>query len=171
MEVRMSNCETTGAGSDPDFQDIPIAEQFVLWAARIWVRSNQGAPTLHLNLRDGFRAAQMEEGYLILDRLMTLLSTRSSQEIYFHCTCCKGITDHEHAILGVIAEFQTGDEANAHMILSEWLPSSGAFDAGREFQNFAMLLKVNGLNIRERQWFPVGGENLTSPTSPLPIIH
>lgn len=163
--------ETTGAGSDPNFPDLPIAEQFVLWAARIWVRSNQGAPTLHLNLRDGFRAAQMEEGYLILDRLMTLLSTRSSQEIYFHCTCCKGITDHEHAILGVIAEFQTGDEANAHMILSEWLPSSGAFDAGREFQNFAMLLKVNGLNIRERQWFPVGGENLNSPTSPLPSIH
>ena len=167
----MSCWETTGASSDPDFPDLPIAEQFVLWAARIWVRSTHGAPTLHLNLRDGFRAAQMEEGYLILDRLMTLLSTRSSREIYFHCTCCKGITDHEHAILGVIAEFQTGDEANAHMILSEWLPSSGALDAGREFQNFAMMLKVNGLNIRERQWFPVGGENLTSPTSPLPSIH
>ena len=160
-----------GLNSDVGLTYLPLGEQFVLWAARIWVKSNHGAPTLHLNLRNGFRVAEMEAGYLMLDRIMTLLSTRASMEFRFHCTCCKGITDHEHAVLGVIAEFQTGDEANAYVILSEWLPSSAAYATGREFQDFAMLLKENGLHIRERQWFPIGGEHPSTPASPLPSVH
>ncbi len=167
----MHNVETHSSAILSEFPDLPISEQFVLWAARIWVKSNSQAPTLHLNLRDGFREAHMEDGYLILDRIMTLLSARASQEIHFHCTCCMEITTHEHTILGIIAEFQTGDKSNAYMILSEWLPSSAAMEAGREFQDFAMLLKANGLHIRERQWFPVGGEHPAAPVSPLPTIH
>ena len=155
----------------PKFTDLPISEQFVLWAARIWVTSNQNAPTLHLNLRNGFRATNMDDGYLILDRIMTLLSTQESKKIYLHCACFTGITEHEHAFLGIIAEFQTGDESNAHMVLSEWLPPPAATDAGQEFRDFAMLLKVNGLHIRERQWFPIGGEHPAEPLSPLPTIH
>ena len=110
----------------PKFTDLPISEQFVLWAARIWVTSNQNAPTLHLNLRNGFRATNMDDGYLILDRIMTLLSTQASKKIYLHCACLTGITEHEHAFLGIIAEFQTGDESSAHMVLSEWLPPPAA---------------------------------------------
>ena len=107
----------------------------------------------------------------MLDRIMTLLSTQASRNVYFHGECCNGVTHHEHAFLGVIAEFQTGDEANAHMVLSEWLPSSAANYAGREFKDYAMLLKANGLHIRERQWFPVGGEHFSNCSSPLPTVH
>jgi hypothetical protein len=167
----MHNLDAQDVHTEPKFTDLPLGEQFVLWAARIWVKSNNGAPTLHLNLRNGFRAAQLEEGYLILDRFMTLLSTSALKEIRFHCTCCWGITDHEHALLGVIAEFQTGDEANAQTILSEWLPDASAHIVGQEFQAFAMLLKENGLHIRERQWFLTGGEDPTAPMSPLPSVH
>ena len=163
--------ETDTLAISPEFPDLPFSEQFVLWAARIWVKSNHNAPTLHLNLRNGFRAAHMDDGYLILDRIMTLLSTQASKKIYLHCACFTGITEHEHAILGIIAEFQTGDESNAHMVLSEWLPSPAATDAGQEFRDFAMLLKANGLHIRERQWFPIGGEHPAAPVSPLPTIH
>ena len=66
----------------PKFTDLPISEQFVLWAARIWVTSNQNAPTLHLNLRNGFRATHMDDGYLILDRIMTLLSEGGTHITY-----------------------------------------------------------------------------------------
>ncbi|MEE2688768.1 MAG: hypothetical protein VX430_05020 [Pseudomonadota bacterium] len=107
----------------------------------------------------------------MLDRIMTYLSTHASTEIILYYTCNKNISDHEHAILGVIAEFQTGDESNAQMVLSDWLPSSVVDDLGREFQEFAILLKANGLYIRERQWFPVGGEHPTTPNSPLPSVH
>lgn len=155
----------------PDFSDLPISEQFVLWAVRFWVKSNHQASALHLNLREGFRSVEMEEGYLMLDRIMTYLSTHASTEIILYYTCNKNISDHEHAILGVIAEFQTGDESNAQMVLSDWLPSSAVDDLGREFQEFAILLKANGLYIRERQWFPVGGEHPTTPNSPLPSVH
>ena len=167
----MPHVETAAPAILPEFPDLPLSEQFVLWAARIWVKSNHYAPTLHLNLRDGFKAAHMDDGYLILDRIMTLLSTRASKDIHLHCTCFAGITKHEHAILGIIAEFQTGDESNAHMVLSEWLPSPAATDAGQEFRDFAMLLKANGLHIRERQWFPIGVEHPAEPVSPLPTMH
>ena len=70
-----------GLNSDVGLTCLPLGEQFVLWAARIWVKSNHGAPTLHLNSRNGFRVAEMEDGYLMLDRIMTLLSTRASMEI------------------------------------------------------------------------------------------
>ena len=167
----MTNYNSELTESLSNFPNLPLSEQFVLWGARVWVKSNQKTPALHLNLRDGFRAAEVEEGYLMLDRIMTLLSTRASRNVYFHGECCSEITDHEHAFLGVIAEFQTGDEANAHMVLSEWLPSSAANDAIREFKDYALLLKANGLHIRERQWFPVNGGRSSNYSSPLPTVH
>jgi hypothetical protein len=118
----MHNVETRNSLEIQEFMGLPISEQFVLWAARIWVKSSHGVPALHLNLRKGFQAAQMDNGYLMLDRIMTLLSTTASNKLRFHCTCCRGITVHEHALLGIIAELQTGGEANALMILSNWLP-------------------------------------------------
>ena len=157
--------------SNVELADLPLGEQFVLWAGRLWVKSQHFAPALHLNLRDGFRAAHIEEGYLVLDRIMTLLSTQASQNILFHCTCCSGITDHEQSVLGVIAEFQTGDEGKVHRILSDWFPSAIVYVAGREFNDFARLLKENGLYIRERQWFSTGSGNSRKPVLLLPNIH
>ncbi|MBG02672.1 MAG: hypothetical protein CMM59_01175 [Rhodospirillaceae bacterium] len=162
------------AGDSPsktEHVDLPLSEQFVLWAARLWVKSQHFGPTLHLNLRNGFRAANMEEGYLMLDRVMTRLSTCATRDIGFHCTCCKGITGHEHTVLGIIAEFQTGEDENARLILSDWFQPVMVDVAGREFQEFAMLLRENGLHIRARQWFSVGGEHSSAPISPLPSIH
>ena len=167
----MHNAETGNSSKVQEFMGLPTSEQFVLWAARIWVKSNHGVPALHLNLRRGFRAAQMDNGYLLLDRIMTLLSTTVSNKLRFHCTCCRGITSHEHALLGIIAEFQTGSEANALMILSNWLPGASASTARTEFEDFAMLLKEKGLHIRERQWLPVGSEEPVMVASPLPTVH
>ena len=167
----MHNVETRNSSEIQEFMGLPISEQFALWAARIWVKSSHGVPALHLNLRKGFQAAQMDNGYLMLDRIMTLLSTTASNKLRFHCTCCRGITVHEHAWLGIIAELQTGGDANALMILSNWLPGTSASIARTEFEDFAMLLKEKGLHIRERQWLPVGSEEPVMPASPLPTVH
>ena len=77
----MTNYNSELTESLSNFPNLPLSEQFVLWGARVWVKSNQKTPALHLNLRDGFRAAEVEEGYLILDRIMTLLSTRASRNV------------------------------------------------------------------------------------------
>ena len=163
--------DINGMSSNVELEELPLGEQFVLWGARLWVKSQHFAPALHLNLRDGFRAAHIEEGYLVLDRIMTLLSTQASQDIFFHCTNCNGITDHEQLVLGVIAELQTGGEGKAHRILSDWLPSATAHVAGREFNEFAILLKENGLHIRERQWFSIGNGSSRALISLLPTVH
>ncbi len=163
--------DINGMSSNVKLAESPLSEQFVLWGARLWVKSQHFEPALHLNLRDGFRAAHIEEGYLVLDRIMTLLSTQASKNILFHCTYCNGMTDHEQSVLGVIAEFQTGGEGKAHQILADWFPSATVHVAGREFNDFAMLLKENGLHIRERQWFSIGNGNSRTSISLLPTVH
>ena len=157
--------------SEMKLTDLPLGEQFVLWAARLWVKSQHFAPTLHLNLRDGFRSAHIEEGYLVLDRIMTLLSMQAIQNILFRDTDCSAMTGDEQLLLGVFADFQTGDEDKAHLILSDWFSSETAHMAGCEFKNFAMLLKENGLHIRERQWFSIDFENSRAPVLRLPNVH
>ena len=122
-------------------------------------------------LRTGFRAAKIEAGYLILHAIMTTLTTTSRKDIIFHCNCCDGITLDEHKILGIIAHFQTGDEATAHMILSDWLPIGSANVVGTMFGELASLLKANDLDIRERQGLPFGDNNPIFLGSPPPNLH
>ena len=74
-------------------------------------------------------------------------------------------------MLGVIAELQTEGEGKAHRILSDWLPSATAHAAGREFNEVAILLKENGLHIRERQWLSIGNGSARDLISLLPTVH
>ena len=154
-----------------EFKSLPFSEQFILWATRTWVRSNQGASSLHQILRTGFRAAKIEAGYLILHAIMTTLTTTARKDILFHCNCCDGITLDEHKFLGIIAHFQTGDEATAQMILSDWLPIGSANVVGAMFGELASLLKANNLNIRERQGLPIGDNDPKYMGSPPPNMH
>ena len=71
-------------------------------------QEQHNAPTLHLNLRNGFRAAHMDDGYLILDRIMTLLSTQATKKIYLHCACAE--SEHEHAISASSPNFKSGTD-------------------------------------------------------------
>lgn len=146
---------TGPAPIDPDavsFEDLPIAEQLTIWATRMWVRALQDAPALHRSLHDAFTVARVPEGYLAFDKVMTVLSTASEEGIEIGCTCCTGITDDEHVLLGIVAEFQTGCAARAHIVLDDWLPPAAARVAGEYFSEYAMLIKREGLMIRPRQW-------------------
>ena len=154
-----------------EFKDLPFSEQFILWATRTWVRSNQGASSLHQILRNGFRAAEIEDGYLILHGIMTTLTTTAKKDILFHCNCCDGITPDEHIFLGIIANFQSGNEATAHMILSDWLPINSENVVSTMFGELASLLKAHKLHIRKRQGLSIGNDDPKNMDSPPPNLH
>ena len=167
----MTALKSSETANSTEFKGLPFSEQFILWATRTWVRSNQGASSLHQILRSGFRAVEIEDGYLKLHAIMTILTTTAKKDILFHCNCCDGITLDEHTILGIVAYFQMGDEATAHMILSEWLPIGSANVVGRMFGELASMLKKKNLHIRERRVFPISDDDPNNMGSPPPILH
>ena len=134
------------------FEALPIGEQLTVWATRMWARAHHDSPALHRNLHDAFRIARIPEGYLAFDRIMTVLCTASQEGIAIGCTCCTGVTDDEQVLLGIVAEFQSGTAARAHMVLEDWLPAAAARIAAEYFSEYALLIKGAGLQIRLRQW-------------------
>ena len=167
----MTALKSSETANSTEFKDLPFSEQFILWATRTWVRSNQGASSLHQILRNAFKAAKIEAGYLVLHAIMTTLTTTARKDILFHCICCDGITLDEHKILGIIAYFQTGDEATAHMILSDWLPINSENVVTTMFGELASLLKAHKLHIRKRQGLSIGNYYPKNMGSPPPNLH
>lgn len=134
------------------FEALPIGEQLTVWAIRMWTRALRDAPTLHRNLCDAFRIAGVADGYLAFDKVMTILSTSAEHGITIGCTCCGGVTDDEQVMLGIVAEFQAGSAAMAHVVLSNWLPTAAVRVAAESFSEYATLIKGRGLLVRLRQW-------------------
>lgn len=157
----MTGPAATNAGG-VSFDDLPIGEQLTIWAVRIWARALQDAPTLHRNLHDAFKVAGIPEGYLAFDKVMTILSTTSDQGIAIGCTCCGGITDDEQVLLGLVAEFQGGSAATAHVVLADWLPTAAIRVAAEYISEYALLIKSQGLLVRLRQWRRSDGSEETA---------
>ena len=90
-------------------QDLPFGEQFLLWALRQWVKGNLSEVGAEATLHKGFRLAGVEEGYVALDELLTIVAHSARAPIEVPCPHCAGMTADEQVFLGLIAALQRLD--------------------------------------------------------------
>ncbi len=142
--------------SEAKFADLPFGEQLMIWAMRLWARTDTAKPQVHSLLRKGFALAGIEHAHGAFDSLMTLLTTATTRPIDIRCATCGTVSDDEQRLLGALADHQNpgsglpGDTA-AESFLSVWLPPAARRLAREPIGDLARTLARMGLMIRLRR--------------------
>lgn len=140
-----------------------FAERFLIWSVRVWALSqarNSSAAHYHCaTLRKAFDLAGLGEAHLVFERLMTAMQIHSVRDVGLHEPRCRGVAPDELAILGVVAEGQSGVVSDASM--SGLIEPEGRDEVGRAAQELAFLLARRGMYVRALE--PVRREVASAP--------
>ncbi len=173
MTKMSKNAEPTN-----ELSSLPLGEQFLLWALRNWVRAHKTDCHLHETLRRGFVVAGIEDGYLAIDELLTIIATSATTTIDVRCPRCGGISPDEQIFLGVIASLQRSDFASSSVLLGHWLAPAGVRIAQTPAGRLARSMTFAGLPLRRlpsnwrRPEPKLAGENLRPRDQvPPPTVH
>lgn len=130
------------------FQDLPWGEKLLLWAFRQWVDTNKNPGGQQATLRKAFCLAGIEEGYLALDELLTVIAVSANTTINVACPRSAGVTEDEGALIGVVASLQKSDLATSSRLLACWLPPSAVRVAQTSAARLARIMTLGGLTLR-----------------------
>ena len=144
-----------------EVRELPFGEQFLLWAIRLWVKSQKRKGDANATLYEGFRLAGLEEGYLIIDEMLTVVGTATTRSIDVRCPPCPGISRDEHTFIGLIAALQQPDVPAGARLLGCWLAPSNVRLALIPAMRLAHLMAGRGFALRPRQIAPhVAGKRM-----------
>lgn len=145
-----------------EIQSMPFAEQFLLWGVREWVYAFVGGYDRHELLREGFQRLDLEEGYLALDNVLTIISTAATHKIEVRCPKCSTASIDEQMIIGMLAAHQRDTRDSCVATFDGWLPPTAARIIREPATQLALAMKQRGLILRRRQICP----ECTAPVSP-----
>ena len=77
------------------FENLPFPERLALWSVRLWVDGLQSGCSISEQLQDAYRLARVDDAYLDLDAMMTIVATSSSNPIDIRCEQCASISEDE----------------------------------------------------------------------------
>ena len=148
--------------------DLPFGEQFLLWAIRHWVMAFTQQGDRHAMLHKGFRLAGIEEGYLAIDELLTIVSASATSRIEVRCPDCSTISNDEQILVGMIAALQRSDSREFAVLLGFWVAPAGVRLSLAPATRLASLMALGGLTLRRREITPPPDEaELAAPQRPL----
>ncbi len=142
------------------------SEKFVIWAVRVWLRSNNRDLHLQHVLRKTLNSSGMVNAYLHLDSFMTILSETSLLPLKTGCpnsSCVnsKPIFDLEIMILKVIAMIQESENSiKAYDFIKEYLTQDGLLLIREPANKLAKTLVDSKFIIR----------NLEYPLNSIPVL-
>ncbi|HAD86611.1 MAG TPA: hypothetical protein DCG48_04545 [Rhodospirillaceae bacterium] len=143
--------------TEAKFADLPFGEQLMIWAMRLWARTDTAKPQVHALLRKGFALAGIEDAHGAFDSLMTMLATTTTRPVDIRCATCGTVSGDEQRLLGALADHQNpgsgipGDNTAAESFLSVWLPPAARRLAREPIGDLARTLARMGLMIRLRR--------------------
>jgi hypothetical protein len=113
---------------------LPPAEQFALWALRVWVAAHRRPVNLLPMLRDGFAAAGMPQAWFELDRWMSLFLDAARRPVEIQSIRYPSLGDDEIGLLSWMAAAQRKDippaqSAQARATLSSAEQLAAHFDS------------------------------------------
>lgn len=94
---------------ETEVRQLPPAEQFALWAIRVWVAAHRRPANLLPMLRDRFVGAGMQAGWLALDRWMTLFLGSAKRPVEIRSIGFAAVSNDEAALLSWMAAAQRND--------------------------------------------------------------
>jgi hypothetical protein len=112
------------------FAMLRFHEQFVLWAARMWVTESCREPAMPARVREAFNVAGVSEATGCLHDLLTIISTQARTTIHFNPVGAPLVAEEEARFLTLIAAARHhACDAYAVTLLTGWLPRAAALQA------------------------------------------
>ena len=143
--------ELVGLVRQQRFHQLKFAEQFTLWAVRMWLRAYCRGSDLFTTLHEAFEVIGISEAGKSFDNGMAFIAVGTRRDLLFLGVESQYVTRDESDFLEVLAAFQKGENNRAVARLDVWLPVSGARIAAPAFEEFACYLAKGGLSIGSRQ--------------------
>ena len=134
----------TGAVPRPAAQ-ASRAEQFSLWAIRIWWSRYPELDAIWPKLAQGFRAFGIPAALESLHGFCSIALVMAKETPAIACSRCTSINRHEERLLLILRLAAQGQTHLALQELLSGLPSASARMAARHADRFAQLLTVSGL--------------------------
>lgn len=131
----------------PRLEALRFAEQFVVWAIRVWVAAVKERRPPGRLLDEGFEVACCEEGLAPLHGLMHTLAVASERSIDVRCVNCRHVSPDESSLLRAIAGFQRGSYGEGAMLIAGYLPRAAARTAIDHAAALAGHLAAAGLML------------------------
>src|SRR3546814_2604149 len=89
-EPAAEHCRTVEEHACTRFDDLPFAQQFVVWSMRRWVAAMRPGSRVGRNhLVEAFQRLRMPEGYRSLHDVMTLIAVSAARKIDERCCGCR----------------------------------------------------------------------------------
>lgn len=128
------------------FENLPFPERLALWSVRLWVDGLQSGCSISEQLQDAYRLARVDDAYLDLDAMMTIVATSSSSPIDIRCEQCASISEDEQIFLHWLAISQAGfPNLRDNVLFKEWMPVDAANAAIPHLSQFTLKLQKAGL--------------------------
>ena len=129
-------------------QGLTVAERFLLWAMRLWVKNRNNDGESAKTLYAGFCSVKLEEGYVLIDEMMGIIGTTATRSIDVRCPQCPGFSTDEQILIGVVTALQNADFRTSARLLGVWLPPAAVRMAQRPAVRIARLMEKAGMILR-----------------------
>lgn len=133
--------------TDDGFLALPFAEQFLIWAARIWLASVAQGRRVPAVLQEGLCAAGVPEAWEPLDAVLWLLCRHAERMPDFHGVRCLCIGRDERMLIRAVAAAQRGDAFAVRRELESLLPRDIGAAAAARLQDVGHLFLCAGLRL------------------------
>src|SRR3546814_6102536 len=119
-EPAAEHCRTVEQRMCTRFDDLPFAQQFVVWSMRRWVAAMRPGPAAgRSHLVEAFQRLRMPDGYRPLHDVMTLIAVSAARKIDVRCCGCRHLGYDEGLMLVLLDALQDCDIAGAEAVLQD----------------------------------------------------
>ena len=152
------------------FENLPFPERFVLWSIRLWVDGLQSGCSISEKLQDAYRLARVDDAYLDLDAIMTIVAISSSGPIDIRCEQCASISDDEQIFLHWLAISQAGfPNLTDDVLFQGWMPVAAVNATKPHLSQFTLKLQKAGLLLMFGSETDVSGYSRRQLAAPDPV--
>lgn len=125
---------------------LPFAEQFSLWAMRLWVDGRRGQPVEHA-LEGAFRRLHRPQALRRLELLMLSLAHGAIRPIRLWPACSRPVSDDEARLLDLLRYSQAGEQFAPALLCRSFLRPNAAAVTARLARDLAEDLAQAGLRL------------------------
>ena len=152
------------------FENSPFPERFALWSIRLWVDGLQSGCSISEQLQDAYRLARVDDAYLDLDAMMTIVAISSSGPIDIRCEQCTSISDDEQIFLHWLAISQAGfPNLTDDVLFQGWMPVAAVNAAKPHLSQFTLKLQKAGLLLMFDSETDISGYSRRQLAAPDPV--
>ena len=152
------------------FENLPFPERLALWSARLWVDGLQSGCSISEQLQDAYRLARVDDAYLDLDAMMTIVAISSSGPIDIRCEQCASISDDEQIFLRWLAISQSGfPNLTDDVLFQGWMPLEAVNATKPHLSQFTLKLQKAGLLLMFGSETDISGYSRRQLAAPDPV--